>query len=361
MIQKYVDESLDLLRAMVRVPSESFKEEAVADLVFAKLGQWSLSPRRCGNNIISLSKCFSNKKPSLVLDAHLDTVAASPLYTRDPFDPGTDEKIIYGLGANDDGGSVVSMAAVFRCLYERDMPINLILCLNCEEEKSGPGGACMLYGPEGPQELKDAEWVIFGEPTGMKAAICERGLLVLDGKATGVSSHAARHDGVNALYIALDDISRLRGHKFSRISPTMGEVGLNVTMINSGSAHNVIPDICTFVVDIRPTELYSNEEIVGQLQALCRSTLTPRNLANRASATRSGSPLLKAARELGLETFASPTTSNWMRRNGDAIKMGPGESSRSHRADEFILVSEIREAVGKYIEFIEKLYGYTLE
>lgn len=361
MTRKYIKESLDLLRAMVRVPSESFHEDAVAELVFRQLEEWGLSPRRYGNNVVALNRNYDQSKPSLVLDAHLDTVPASAGYTRDPHDPGKEEDIIYGLGSNDDGGSAVSMIAVFRCLHERTMPINIVLCLNCEEERSGPDGARMLYSEEGPEELKNARWAIFGEPTGMKAATSERGLLVLDGTATGVSGHAARHEGVNALYIALDDIQKLREHRFSRISPTMGEVGLNVTMINSGSAHNVIPDKCSFVVDIRPTEQYTNEEILEELQSFCKSTLVPRNLTNRSSATSEGSLLLKVAGELGIQTFTSPTTSNWMRRRGDAIKMGPGESSRSHHADEFIMVSEIRDAVGKYIEFIEKLYGYTLE
>ena len=189
----------------------------------------------------------------------------------------------------------------------------------------------------------------------MKAATAERGLLVIDATAHGISGHAARNEGKNALYIALEDIDRLRKHEFSRISPRMGKVNLNVTQINAGTAHNVIPDCCTFVIDIRPTEQYTNEEILQELQAICESELKPRNLANRSSATWEDSPLQKAADKLGIETFSSPTTSDWMRITCDAVKMGPGDSSRSHRKNEFVMVSEIRSGIQGYIELINNI------
>ena len=196
---------------------------------------------------------------------------------------------------------------------------------------------------------------IVGEPTGMKAATAERGLLVIDAAAHGVSGHAARNEGENALYIALEDIEKLRNHEFSRISPRMGKVNLNVTQIKAGTAHNVIPDRCDFVIDIRPTEQYTNEEILKELESICRSELKPRNLTNRSSATFTDSPLQKTAEALGIETFSSPTTSDWMRINCDAIKMGPGNSNRSHRKDEFVFISEIEGGIRTYIEFINKL------
>lgn len=233
-----------------------------------------------------------------------------------------------------------------------------------EEERSGENGACYLYSADGPLGAEGdlrADWVIVGEPTGMKAATSERGLLVLDGLAEGVSGHAARGEGVNALYIALDDIAALRNYKFERISPRMGEVAMNVTMISSGTAHNVIPDKCTFTVDIRPTEQYSNEQILALLQQECRSSLKARKLSNRSSATKEDSPLLKTIEALGIETFSSPTTSDWMRIDADCIKMGPGESSRSHRSDEFIKISEIETAIQTYIKFISTFDGNTLE
>jgi acetylornithine deacetylase len=223
--------------------------------------------------------------------------------------------------------------------------------LTCEEERSGKGGMTGLWG----KRLNRIDYAIVGEPTGMKAATSERGLLVIDATAHGVSGHAARNEGKNALYIALEDIERLRKHEFTKVSPKMGRVNLNVTQINAGSAHNVIPDRCDFVIDIRPTEQYSNEEILQELQAICESELKPRNLANRSSATKEDSPLQKTAERMGIDTFSSATTSDWMRITCDAIKMGPGESSRSHRKDEFVYIDEVRNAIETYIEFIEKL------
>ena len=228
---------------------------------------------------------------------------------------------------------------------------NLTLVLTCEEERSGKGGMTGLWG----KRLSQIDYAIVGEPTGMKAATSERGLLVIDATAHGISGHAARNEGKNALYIALEDIEKLRKHEFAKVSPKMGKVNLNVTQINAGSAHNVIPDRCDFVIDIRPTEQYSNEEILQELQAICESELKPRNLANRSSATHEDSPLQKTAEAMGIKTFSSATTSDWMRITCDAIKMGPGESSRSHRKDEFVYIKEIRNAIETYIKFISSL------
>ena len=354
-------DSLELLRRMVAVPSPSFKEEAVVALLDSELSRWGLEHRVIGRNIVARNAFYDHAKPTLVLDAHIDTVEPAADYTLDPYDAGSNPELVRGLGSNDDGASVVAMAGAFRVLYNEDMPINLVLALSCEEERSGPDGASMLYGPDGPEETRDSRWVIIGEPTGMRAATSERGLLVLDGLAKGVSGHAARGEGVNALYIALEDICALRAHKFTKISPVMGEVRLNVTQIQAGHAHNVIPDNCSFVVDIRPTEQYTNTEIVEELGALCRSTLTPRNLKNCSSATFPDSPLLRTALKLGIGTFSSPTTSNWMRTHRDAIKMGPGDSSRSHHADEFVKINEVETAIDDYICYIKTFYGDTLE
>ena len=357
------EDSIGLLRQMVRIPSLSREEAGVAACVGAALNAWGIPYEFVEGNILALNRRFDPSKPTLALDAHLDTVPANGGYTRDPFDSGNDPDIIYGLGSNDDGGSVVSMIAAFRHFFEREMPVNLMLVLTREEEVAGPHGARWIYSEEGPlgKERPRPRWVIVGEPTGMRAATSERGLLVLDGEAQGVSGHAARGEGVNALYIALDDIAALRAHKFEKVSPLMGEVHLNVTQIAAGQAHNVIPDRCRFVVDIRPTERYTNEEILAELQGICRSTLTARNLANRSSATAADSPLLRTARTLGIETYSSPTTSDWMRIPVDAVKMGPGESSRSHRPDEFIRADEIVLGIDGYIAFIETFYGNTLE
>lgn len=366
---QYLDDAIDLLRQMVRTPSLSFEEEGVRQVISSTLKDWGIDHIVERNNIIAVCGEFHHGRPTLVLDAHIDTIAACEGYTRDPFNPGDDPAIVWGLGSNDDGGSVVAMAAAFRHLQGRQLPVNLILALCCEEERSGENGACYLYRKGGffdtdPRfDLPDL--AIVGEPTGLCAATSERGLLVIDGLAHGQTAHAARaEEGRNALYIALDDIAALRAHRFEKISPLMGEVKLNVTQINAGSAHNVIPATCSFVVDIRPTEQYDNQEILSQLQALCSSTLSARNLRNRSSASREGSLLVEAVRSLGVETFSSPTTSDWMRMDCDAVKLGPGLSQRSHKADEFITRDEIAGAINIYISIVEKLgelYGNSLE
>jgi acetylornithine deacetylase len=292
--------------------------------------------------------------------AHIDTVGPSPEYSFDPYRPeNCPEDMVQGLGSNDDGASVVSMIAAYRylCAEGSDIPtisrtqMNIILALTCEEERSGKNGMTGLW----PELEPKVDFAIVGEPTGLKAATAERGLLVIDATAHGISGHAARNEGKNALYLALEDIEKLRRHEFRKISPRMGKVNLNVTQINAGTVHNVIPDTCTFVIDIRPTEQYTNEEILKELQDICISELKPRNLSNLSSATFENSPLQKAAESIGIETFSSPTTSDWMRISCDAVKMGPGDSARSHRKDEFVLVSEIEEAINTYIEFINTL------
>ena len=356
-----LSDSVALLREMVRIPSPSFQEDGVCTMLAARLLEFGLPCVRYGNNLTVLKR--GRGPHTLVLDAHIDTVPAAASYTRDPFDPGEDSDTVWGLGSNDDGGSVVAMIAAFRYFYERELPFNLVLALSCEEERSGDDGSQWLYSEKGPfatGELPSPYEVIVGEPTGMRAATSERGLLVLDGTAEGVSGHAARNEGVNALYIALEDIERLRAHSFGRVSEKMGPVRLNVTQIQAGTAHNVIPDNCTFVVDIRPNELYTNAEILEELQGICRSRLKARNLRNRSSATAEDGALMRTVKALGIETYSSPTTSDWVRISADAVKMGPGESARSHKADEFIKVSEIEDAVEKYIKFIES-YGNSVE
>ena len=359
------NDCIDLLRKLVHAPSESFSEEAVAAWVGWWLDQNGLPYTTPQGNIVATATTPDPTKKTLALVAHLDTVPPAKGYTRDPYDPGTSPDIVWGLGSNDDGGSVVAMLATFRHFCQHQLPCNLVLMLVREEECGGPDGISWLFGPHGPFSLAPGsegwlptpDWAIVGEPTGMKAATSERGLVVLDCEAIGVSGHAARGEGVNALYIALDDIARLRNHHFSKVSPEMGPVRLNATQISAGTAHNVIPDRCRFVVDVRPNECYTPQEIVDELQTLCQSRILPRGLRNRASATPMKSPLRKAIAALDLETYSSPTTSDWTILSCDAVKMGPGDSARSHHADEYILVSEINDAIDKYIRFINALVG----
>ena len=415
-------ESVALLKEMISIESPSFSEEAVCSHISGWLSDKGVVHERIGNNIIA-GHIIDEARPTLMLCAHIDTVAASPDYEFNPYNPDyqraadvisvirgeslTVSDIVAGLGSNDDGASVVAMIAAYRYLCQKeiscidsgsigcqnratplaagggarangvggvvlttnapaagpytDSHLNIILVLTCEEERSGKNGMTGLWGnrlcsrAEAKEGCIPIDFAIVGEPTGMKAAIAERGLLVIDATAYGVSGHAARNEGTNALYIALEDIQKLRSHEFERISQRMGKVNLNVTQIHAGTAHNVIPDRCDFVIDIRPTEKYSNEELLKELQEICTSELRPRNLANRSSATFEDSPLQAAAEALGIATFSSPTTSDWMRITCDAVKMGPGESERSHKKDEYVLVSEIADGIRTYIEFINNI------
>ena len=418
-IKKLSEDAVNLLKEMIAIPSPSFGEEEVCAYISQWLSDRNIVHERLGNNIIAESwkqngAEYQVGQKTLMLCAHIDTVSSSPDYSFDPHTPDYakaaevlsgktglqlgEEDIVAGLGSNDDGASVVSMIAAFRYYFgmgpdsrgckNRATPLaagggaqaslggvvftastarcpsidcNVVLVLSCEEERSGKDGMTGLWGSrlcargEGKSGCTEVDYAIVGEPTCMKAATAERGLLVIDGHAHGISGHAARNEGENALYKALEDITRLRSHEFSRLSPRMGKVNLNVTQINSGTAHNVIPDSCSFVIDIRPTEQYDNAEILNELQGICTSELKARNLSNRSSATFENSPLQKTAEALGIDTFSSPTTSDWMRISCDAVKMGPGDSSRSHRKDEYVLVREIEEGIEKYIEFINGL------
>lgn len=381
LINRLTAESVELLKEMIAIPSPSFEEEGVCSHLCTWFAARGIIHERIGNNIIAEHIVHPEAK-TLMMCAHIDTVSPSPEYSFDPYRPDyqraaaaisescgkecSPEDIVAGLGSNDDGASFVSMTAAFRYLTDPSVitdgtPLNLILVLTCEEERSGKSGMTGLWGKricsraDGTEGCTAVDLAIVGEPTGMKAATSERGLLVIDATAHGVSGHAARNEGCNALYKAVEDISRLRSHTFGKISPRMGKVNLNVTQINAGTAHNVIPDRCSFVIDIRPTEQYSNEEIFMELQEICVSELKPRNLTNRSSATFEDSPLQRTAEKLGIETFSSPTTSDWMRISCDAIKMGPGLSERSHRKNEFVFVEEIVKGTEGYIEFISQL------
>lgn len=335
----------DLLKRLIATPSFSGEEGQATDILEEWLKRHSLDVKRKGNNLFLRSHIHDGK--SILLNAHIDTVRPTSTWTRDPFMPTTEGDRLYGLGSNDDGASLVAMIATFIELQDR---YNITLSLTAEEETSGKGGLEFIL-----PELGQFDFCIIGEPTQMRAAISERGLLVIDAEAEGKSGHAARNSGINAIYIALDDICQLRQHEFSRISPTMGKVQLNVTQITAGTAHNIIPDRCSFVIDIRPTEQYTNEEIFNELQTICKSRLKARNLRNHSSATPQHSPLMHAIQAVGIETFSSPTTSNWMRIPFPAIKIGPGDSTRSHMADEYICLSEIEQGINGYIDIISEI------
>lgn len=349
--KNYINSATELLRKLVSLKSFSGNEELRSNFMQDYFIRKGILVERIENNLIFRQPNHDTNKPTLMLNSHLDTVLPASGYTFDPFDPEKSDSHIYGLGSNDAGASVVSMILTFLHFYNTEMPFNLLLALSAEEENSGPNGMRLLW-----EKINDeVDMAIIGEPTGMRAAIAERGLLVIDGEAKGVSGHAARNEGVNALYIALDDINRLRSVQFDKISPTMGEVKLTVTQIEAGTQHNVVPDSCRFVVDIRPTEQYNNSEIMDILQPMVKSNLKARTLTNRSSAIDKNHLLMQCIEQVGVDTYASPTTSDWMRITCPAIKMGPGESARSHQADEFVLIDELELGIKGYIKFINQL------
>lgn len=352
-IDNLVSEITTLLRDIIRIESLSGKEVKRADFLFNYLESNNITTKKVGNNLYCTQPHFNKSYKTLIINSHIDTVAPVSGYSFDPFNPPLNEEKIYGLGSNDAGGALASMIVAFKELYRVDLGYNLVLAISCEEENSGKGGIELLM-LELEKEIR-VDCAIVGEPTQMKAAIAERGLLVLDCEVMGVSGHAARSEGVNAIYKAIEEIQKIKSIKFDKISPQMGEVNLNITQINAGIQHNVIPDICKFVVDIRPTDCYSNQEIIDLIRGQIKCEIHPRSLHNRSSATPQNHHLLKCAQALGIELYSSPTTSDWMRLKVPAIKMGPGDSSRSHRADEYILLNEIESGITGYIKFLLNL------
>ena len=348
---QYLDNAVSLLREIVAIPSHSREEGKRADFICSYLKDKNLDFERKNHNIIITKKDNRGNRPHLLLNTHIDTIVESDRYTFDPFhSPVSDEKV-YGLGSNDAGGSIVSLLEAFIYFNERELPFDLSLIYTAEEECSGPKGMESLEN----MISQRFDFAIIGEPTAMRGAIAERGLLVIDATAKGVAGHAARNEGVNAIDIAMEDISKFKSYKFEKKSQSMGDIKLSVTMINAGTQHNVIPDTCKWVTDIRTTDQYTNAELLTLLQKEVTSELKARSLTNKSSATPDGHILIKAIDLCGIDKYVSPTTSDWMRLSIPAIKIGPGDSSRSHKADEFINISEIDEGIDKYIRIIEKL------
>lgn len=349
-MQSRTGEAVELLRRMIATPSPSREESLTGDLIHTFLAERGVAADRLYNNIWARSEGFDPSRPTLLLNSHHDTVRPSASYTRDPYAPTVEGDRLYGLGSNDAGASVVSLLTVFLALRSRPLPFNLVLAITAEEECMGEHGIRALL-----PHLGRIDMAVVGEPTGMQAASGERGLVVLDCTARGRSGHAARGEGVNALYIAADDILRLRSLRFERESPLLGPIGLSVTQIEAGTQHNVVPDTCRFVVDLRTTDAYTNEETVSLVRSAIRSEAVARSTRIRAVALDDGHPLMRAARAAGRTSFVSPTTSDRTLMPFPALKMGPGESSRSHTADEFVLLSEIDDGIAVYMDYIELL------
>ena len=337
---------ITLLQRLIQTPSISGQEDAACTMLQEWMTAEGCTPHRIGNNL--WAECGEGQE-TVLLNAHIDTVKPLVSYTRNPFGGECDGKTIYGLGANDCGGSVIAMLATFLDIYRH--PIagkRIILTLTAEEENSGRQGIEMLL-----PEIGHVDYAIVGEPTSLEMAVAERGLMVLDGEAKGKAGHAAREEGVNALYIALDDIQTLRNYEFEKVSPFLGTVKMTTTMIQAGTQHNVVPDICKFVVDIRSNGLYSNEEIHALLQPLVQSTLTPRSTRLNATSTPIETAIVQRAKALGIPLYGSPTLSNMALLSCPKVKFGPGDSVRSHTADEYIHIHEIEQAIALYKQLLQ--------
>lgn len=350
-------EAVSLLQRLIATPSPSRDEKATADIWENWLReQGAENITRLHDNVIAFGSSYSPFRPTLMLNSHHDTVKPSPSYTRDPYSPDIEGDSLYGLGSNDAGAAGVSLASVFLDLRHRtDLPFNLMFAITAAEEVMGELGM-RAFLPYLEQLALTPDMVIVGEPTGMKAAVAERGLLVFDAETEGKSGHAARNEGINAIYRAIEDIERLREWHEAVPSPVLGPIKVSVTMIEAGSQHNVVPDICRYVVDVRTTDAFSNEETVEELRKAVKwSRLTPRSTRVHASVIAADHPLVEAAVAMGIETFVSPTTSDMaLMHRIDSLKIGPGESSRSHTADEFVKISEINEALWLYPHLIER-------
>lgn len=351
MIDEIYYKAVDLLKEMISTPSVSHDEAAVADIVTRFLDDEGFDVKRFGNNICVEAGERDASLPTLLLNSHIDTVRAVEGWVRDPFTPVEEEGRLYGLGSNDAGASVVSLIAAFIMLSKSRQPYNLVLLLSCEEEISGKGGLSSVT-----DKIGKIDFAVVGEPTGMRPAIAEKGLMVLDGEVYGEAGHAARNEGVNAIYKAMEVVDTLRTLRFGKESPMLGPVKISVTQINAGTQHNVVPDLCSLVVDVRTTDAYSNVETLELIcAAVPQCKLTPRSTRLNPSGVSVAHPLVQRAQMLGLEPFGSPTLSDQALMSWPSLKMGPGDSARSHTADEYICLDEIRQAIEYYIRLLDGL------
>ena len=342
-------ELIDLLKGMVAIPSFSREEGPVADFIEGWLRTHGLNPSRKANNLW-LDSDPGSDKPLLLLNGHIDTVKPSGGYSRDPFTPSEEDGRIWGLGTNDDGASVVALLGAYLKLCEKPQPYHLVWSATAEEEVCGRNGIELMVPELGPVALG-----IIGEPTGMQMAVAEKGLMVLDCTARGKSGHAAREEGVNAIYEALKDIDWFRNYRFPKVSPYLGPVKMSVTMIQAGTQHNVVPDTCTFVVDVRPNGMYTNPELLALIKESVSCEVKERSTRIGSSHIDMSHPVVKRGLSLGLEAFGSPTTSNQAIVPFTTLKIGPGQSSRSHTADEYIEIQEITSAVETYVSLLDGL------
>jgi acetylornithine deacetylase len=350
LVTQLAEEAIALLVRLIRTPSLSREEADSAALIEEFFTAHGVAAKRQQNNVWAVSQHFDASKPTILLNSHHDTVKAGAGWHYPPFGAVLEDDKLIGLGSNDAGASAVSLLATFLYFQDRPNAFNLICAITAEEEISGANGIRSVLPQFGKIDLG-----IVGEPTGMNLAIAEKGLIVLDAIAHGKTGHAARDEGENALYKALDDIQWLRQYQFPQVSPLLGPVKTTVTQITAGQQHNVVPDRCQFVVDVRTNELYQNQEIVDFIRAHMQSEIVPRSTHLNSSRISENHPLVRRGVAMGKQVYGSPTLSDQAVMPFETLKMGPGESSRSHTPDEYILLSEIRAGIRDYIELLSRL------
>lgn len=349
MVQKdYLDDAVSLLRRLIATPSVSRDEAGVADIIEETLRGYGFNAVREGNNVWSVAPGYDAGMPTLLLNAHIDTVRPVSSWTRNPFSPDIVDGRLYGLGSNDCGGGLVSLLQAFRRLSASRQPYNLIYLASAEEEVSGKDGISRAL-----LQLPEITMAIVGEPTGMQPAVAEKGLMVVDAVAHGKSGHAARGEGINAIYEALDDLCWLRSYRFEKVSRLLGPTLMNVTVISAGTQHNVVPDECHFTIDIRTNEFYTNEEVFGFLKTRLKSEIKARSFRLSSSGVGEDNPVVRRCVAMGMTPFGSPTLSDQALMHFPSLKLGPGESSRSHSADEYIEISEIDGAIKTYVSLLD--------
>ena len=346
--EEYVRDAIGLLSQLIATPSTSRNEKDAADIMENALRNYGFTPHREANNVWVIDTHFDEQKPTLLLNAHIDTVKPVDSWRRDPFAPTIEGDTLYGLGSNDCGGGLCSLLQTFRMLTEKTQNYNLIYLASAEEEVSGKDGISRAL-----PLLPKIDLAIVGEPTGMQPAVAEKGLMVLDVIAHGKSGHAARNEGVNAIYEALDDMRWIRDYKFEKVSPFLGPTKMTLTVVNAGTQHNVIPDKCTMLVDIRTNEFYDNEEVYHFICQHLKSEVKAHSFRLKSSRIDPEHPLIKKCVAMGMKPFGSPTLSDQALMPFSSFKLGPGESSRSHSADEFIRISEIADAIAKYKALVD--------
>jgi acetylornithine deacetylase len=349
--QKLTHDAMDLLKGLISIESFSKQEDKTAELINRFFEDRGVVTHRLKNNVWAYNKYYDKNKPTILLNSHHDTVKPNPGYTNNPFDPMIKDGKLFGLGSNDAGGCLVSLIATFMYFYEQqNLKYNFVVAATAEEEISGFDGLELVY-----PMLGDIDFAIVGEPTLMDIAVAEKGLMVLDCVAQGKSGHAAREEGENAIYKALDDINWIRNYKFEKISKHLGPMKMSVTIINAGYQHNVVPENCHFTIDVRITDEYKNEDVLRIIEENIQSKVNPRSVRLRPSFIDPEHALVHAAIKHGAKTYGSPTTSDQALIPVPSVKMGPGNSGRSHTANEFIWISEIEEGIDRYIKVLSEL------